>query len=306
MRLKLLILILLISAFWLFTCGEDHSITPSIIVQPQSSRKWISGIPFYNDAGVLLQHDNRILESGNFLTFSDASSDSVKIAYSKMAEESLAEIMKAFGIENSVELGISDRDTKITIFSNRYLDHGQRAFSFGYILYALDSPVHLARPEYIRERYRNVVKHETYHVFDKLYGLGSNYGVDRPSFWFKEGMAEFISGGGSKPFETTDELDLWISIMQNSAHPIDVVKGEEWMTLDNRGSYYTIFHLAVRYLMDEEGLGKTYQDVRLMYDDILINHDFNLAFKKYMGISVEYFRDNFFDLVRELLSDDSD
>ncbi|MCP4725558.1 MAG: hypothetical protein GY863_11000, partial [bacterium] len=252
--------------------------------------------------GIVLPHDDRIYESDNFLTFSDASSDAVKREYSKMAEESLAEIMTAFGIESSLELGISGRETKITIFSNRFLAQNQTAFNIGFILYAQDSPNYLAWGESQRDRYKNIVKHETYHVFDKLFGMGSNYGVDRPAFWFKEGMAEYISGGASIPIETNDDLDIMLLDIQHYSHPIDVITGGDWVALDMiRRRYYPIFHLAIRYLMDEKGLGKTYQDVRSLYDDLLINNDFNSAFEQHMGITVEYYRENFFDLVRGIL-----
>lgn len=62
--------------------------------------QWISGIPFYID-NEKIEHDDRILETDNFLTFSDASSDEIKIIYSQMAEDAFEEIKQAFEIQSS-------------------------------------------------------------------------------------------------------------------------------------------------------------------------------------------------------------
>ncbi|MCP4726133.1 MAG: hypothetical protein GY863_13905, partial [bacterium] len=251
--------------------------------------------------GIVLPHDDRIYESDNFLTFSDASSDAVKREYSKMAEESLAEIMTAFGFEGTSELGITGRETKITIFSNRFLDQNQEAFSYGFILYSLDSPQYYARSEERKQRYRNVVKHETRHIFDFLYfGLNGNSAIALLPVWFIEGSAEYISEGGSIPIETTEELDFLILDMQSYSHPLDIISYDDLLAIQSFVRFYPVFNLAVRYLLDEEGLGRSYQDIISMYDDIIINHDFNSAFEQHMGISVEYYRENFFDLARGL------
>ncbi|MCP4725559.1 MAG: hypothetical protein GY863_11005, partial [bacterium] len=99
MRIRIFIIVLSPIIFFFLSCGKDNSITTPQINQPSGggSSKWISGITFYGPGGIVLPHDDRIYESDNFLTFSDASSDAVKREYSKMAEESLAEIMTAFG-----------------------------------------------------------------------------------------------------------------------------------------------------------------------------------------------------------------
>lgn len=127
--------------------------------------QWISHGPFHIEVE-RIEHDGRVLESNNFLTFSDASSDDVKMIYATMAEESFYELKQVFEITSSEELGIqgSDKFSKIRIYSNRYLDHRQLAFPIGFFLYGLDSPVFLAWSESFKERFRNEVKHETMHV----------------------------------------------------------------------------------------------------------------------------------------------
>ncbi len=303
MPAKFFFVLLLHIVFSFISCGSENSITSSNYPIPVSgSIRWISGIIFYDPNGVELPHDNRILESENFLTFSDANSDAVKIELSKMAEESLAEVMEAFGIDSSSELGISRRDTKITIYANNstYPGSGSTSFPYGTIFPAKGSSAYLAWPEYRRERYRNVVKHETMHVFQLLFGLYAGVrGKNRPPMWFQEGIAEYISGGAFVPIESIEELEEWI--MGEHWNPLDIVTGEDWQTLVGAG-YYPLYHLAVKYLLDDKGLGKSYSDVKLMFEYMLINHDFNSSFEKCFGISVEYFRNNYFDLMRDFMS----
>lgn len=116
-------------------------------VQPNPEKsQWISGIPFYFNFPSYreqIEHDDRILESANFLTFSDASSDEIKILYSQIAEQAFDEIKEAFEINSSEELGIyiNNTNTKLTIYSDRYLNKPNISFPIGFLLIALDSPI---------------------------------------------------------------------------------------------------------------------------------------------------------------------
>lgn len=118
---RYLVIILVVSLFC-FRCEKSTT-------KPEAQHhQWISGIPFFIE-NEKIEHDDRILETENFLTFSDASSDEVKIIYSQMAESAFEEIKQAFEIQSSEELGIlrDDRSTKITIYSDRYLNQIGRA-----------------------------------------------------------------------------------------------------------------------------------------------------------------------------------
>jgi hypothetical protein len=278
--------------------------------------QWISGIPFRIESETI-SHDDRILESNNFLTFSDASSDDAKVIYSKMAEEAFYEIKQAFGIGSSEELGIfsNDSHTKITIFSDKLLNHDQMSFPLGFLLYGLDSPFFsewfdgdAAR---LREWFRIEVKHETTHVMHWLFGLDWNPGLSWlwrwgrtwPEFWFSEGIAEYVSGGAFQPIENMEQVNYWlqnpdhinpVSILRSNSSPVDISR---------IGEYYPMFGLAVRYLLDENGLGKTLLDVKAMYQDMLITESFRTSFETYMGITVEYYEENFFVLIADFFKE---
>jgi hypothetical protein len=277
--------------------------------------QWISGIPFRIEYETI-SHDDRILESNNFLTFSDASSDDIKMIYSKMAEDAFYELKQAFAIQSSEELGIfsNDSSTKITIFSNRYLTHDCLAFPVGFFLYSLDSPLFSSwwggDQIRLREWYQRDVKHETMHVMQWLFGLdwdsslpwSQRWGRTWPEFWFSEGIAEYISGGSFTPIETMDQVNDWL---QDPDHinPVSIIRSDSSPVDDSRiGEYYPMFGLAVRYLLEKNGLGKTFLDVKAMYLDMLNTESFRTSFETCMGITVEYYEENFFDLITDFLN----
>jgi len=257
--------------------------------------QWVSDIPFtYTQSGIehTLPHDNRIYESENFLIYSDASSDEVKRNMSRMAEESLKELKQAFSISSSEELGIKNRESKVIIFANRYQNYTQKYFPFGFIIYSIDSPNNV-----FRENYKHVVKHELMHVFQHLLGLGLD-GFDYwPEVWFCEGIAEYMSGGTQGIMTNMNQVNEWFA---DEAHinPISVHKFNDYAgTYNRRGEYYPMFELAVRYLLDARGQGKTLLDVKNIFRDLKNSILFEDAFVNNMGISITYYESHFYELI---------
>ena len=264
---------------------------------------WISDIPFTINTDTL-SHDNRIYETQHFLTFSDGSSDDVKHQYSSMAEESFSELLQAFEITSGTELGITDRTSKITIYSDRYLNHTPMAFAYGFIIGALDSPVYQYWPDWQKERYRNIVKHETMHVLQFLMGLTYERLdlAERPDTWFTEGIAEYVSGGAAIPITDLDQVNEWLTY-EDHINPISIHRWSDLPVPDARsGEYYPMFGLALAYLLDERGQGKTLPDVKRMYEELSRGGCFfTEAFEAHMGISVPYFETHFFQLITDYL-----
>ena len=280
-------------------CERSHAPFPS------EEGQWILGIPFIV-MGDTLSHDNRIYESPNFLTFSDASSDEVKRRYSRMAEESLLELLLAFEISSPAELGITDQSSKLTIFSNRYLDYRQRAFEFGFVLYGEDSPVFLSWHLHIRERFKKENKHETMHVVQYLLGVSHHRLADYeyPDFWFSEGLAEYVSGGAFPPILNVDQVNQWRQ-QEGHINPICIRLFRDCpLEYDRVGEYYPMFGLAVRYLMDEKGQGKTLMDVKRMYEDLCTDrYLFAEVFEGHMGMTIQTYEEHFFDAIISYLTE---
>jgi len=305
---KFFIILLFLSLFC-FRCEKNTT-------KPEAQQhRWISGIPFYID-DEKIEHDDRILETDNFLTFSDASSDEIKIIYSEMAESAFEEIKQAFEIQSSEELGIlsDNSSTKITIFSDRYLNHSNMAFPLGFLLIALDSPITSSwcggNQSRLRDWYQKDVKHETMHVMQWLFGLdwdsrlpwSQRWGRTWPEFWFSEGIAEYISGGSFQPIETLNQVNAWREDPQH-INPIRIRRSNDSPVPDSRiGEYYPMFGLAVRYLLDDAGMGKSSADVKEMYLDMRKTSSFRESFEKSMGISVAYYEEHFFELIDNFLN----
>ncbi len=263
---------------------------------------WISDIGFPMLFGENIGHDNRILESNHFLTFSDGSSDDAKIRFAKMAEETFAEVLEVFSFQNGEELGIfnSDNTTKVKIFSNNYtyFPYGAFAYNTGYVNIALDSQTFLNSPYYTLEAFRLDVKHETVHLIQFLLGLDELPNL-WPDVWFSEGLAVYISNN-RPPLASNQELNEWQQTPGNF-NPILVKEPDEYPSQGRR--WYDMFGLAVKYLLHEEGHGKTFPDVIEMYRYMASSHDgFADAFERYMGISLQYYEDNFFDLMSDFLN----
>ena len=267
----------------------------------QFNMKWTSGHRFPPLFGQYVSHDDRILETSHYLIFSDESSDDAKVRFAKVAEETLHEVFNAFSISESSELGIlqDNSDTKPKLFSNvnTSFPYGGFAFRTGYVYYAFDCAQYESSP-YLREGFRADVKHETVHVLSFLCGL-DNLPNLWPDVWFSEGIAVYISNNRPPPANLA-ELEEWRSIPAND-NPIKV---HEWEDLPSGGRrYYNMFGLAVEYLLSENGQGKTTGDVLDMYRWMFDTEEgFARAFELHMGMSLQYYEDNYWDLITAWLS----
>jgi hypothetical protein len=263
--------------------------------------EWTSDIDFPNLFGMEITHDNRILESNHFLVFSDESSDDAKVRFTKIAEETFHEVMQAYHLNSSEELGIVESATssKPKLFSNvdTTFPYGGFAFNTGYVYYALDSNTYIQGSNYLHSIYRPDIKHETVHIIQFLVGL-DNLPNLWPDVWFSEGIAVYISNN-RPPIASLQELDEW---RQNPSND-NPIKVHEWSDYPPGGRrYYHMFGLAVMYLLHEEGHGKTTTDVLDMYRYMVISRNgFADAFERYMGMSVPYYEEHFWDLIKEFL-----
>ncbi|UCE24461.1 MAG: hypothetical protein JSU74_14455 [Candidatus Zixiibacteriota bacterium] len=305
---------------WSLLCLLTILVTTSIILTGCSrgsnpialfEGQWISDIPFTYSIGnseYTIPHDNRIYESANFLIFSDASGDGVKKTIAIIAETKLQELKQAFDIPSSEELGITGRSTKIMIYANRnMLSRDTQYFPCGIILYSLDSRYWVDvdpatdPPILDIESFPRFFKHELMHVFQHLLGLGLDGYDDWPEVWFSEGIAEYVSGGTFFYFATMTDVNSWLA-QADHVNPISIGSFQDYpVPLERVGEYYPMFHLAVRYLLSEEGNGKNLNDAKKLYEALRNGDTFADAFETNMGVSPDYFEENFYDLLSQFL-----
>ena len=181
----------------------------------------------------------------------------------------------------------------------------QMAFPYGFLLFGKDSETFANWPEKMKPRFDKEVKHETMHVMQFLLGVLPNDEFPRhePDKWFNEGIAEYVSGGFFIPVHTKEELAQW----RLDPYHINPIGIQEWSDLpgpmERVGEYYPLFHLAVKYLLDERGMGKKLSDVKNMFSLLAENEtDFSEAFEIHMGISLSEFKESFFERMSTYLN----
>ena len=62
-----------------------------------------------------------------------------------------------------------------------------------------------------------------------------------------------------------------------------------------------MFQLAVEYLVDKNGHGKSFEDIKDLLLDVSVGVSFETAFKNRSGISVKEYEMQFFDLMNDYL-----
>ena len=307
---KILFILILLILLLLTYCGTGDSRTDTIdnicgqepCYEGPFEAPWISaydtGLEFWAPTGVRLNNDNKVLETENLLIYSDASEDWAKIEMGRTGESALALIMGLFQVTPQ-EIGIVDLYSKIEVYSMRRLNSiGTRADINGYINWAYDTYNTAIEESWILE----TAEHECTHTVQ--FRLGGTYSV--VWCWFTEGLAEAVSDGGVFP-----PIRCWqeVVVFQNqvgSVNPITIrfiedIPDYETIPAQRSAEYYPMFGLAVRYLVDPEGLGKTYIDVKAMFVDIRAGMNFAEAFEIHMGMSLEYYEEHFYALMQAYL-----
>lgn len=270
---------------------------------------WISGVTFYKNFTEPVAHDGRIFESNSVLTFSDSSSEEMKVLFSKSAEEDLLGIMAALAVADAAELGISGSDpgTKMKIYARRappystgiWVGVQNSAIMFDAIDCQRLSPDLAANHAYVRRG----LKHEITHMVQLLIIGPPNITSSWPPCWFTEGLAEHVSGGVSScpaPITTVAQLDAWLSDPRHSVHPLEIQEFED-IPSGLGCEYYAMFNLVLDFLLAPNGGGRTGADVKALLQELARNHDFPLAFSRHMGMSVDHLHDNLRDLLADWL-----
>ena len=264
--------------------------------------EWTTGRDYLDRWGRALPHDGRILETEHFLVFSDGSTDETRLQIAEMAEESFAEILAAFGIAGPEQIGVfTDRqETKLEIYCSNKTEVEVRSRVGGFSIYDPNHPVwDLPTAPDGALNYRNTVKHEIVHLVQFAIGVGdaSPWGDS----WFFEGVAEYLSGGSFPPIRDEAELEAWF------ADPIQVTPilvRTYWAPIPDGalvGDYYPLFGLAVTYLLDQKGFGKTPADVKALFVDMASGMEFSEAFQLHLGFSRAMFQEQFQRGISEFL-----
>jgi hypothetical protein len=251
-------------------------------------------------------HDGQPLETEHFFIYSDGAVDSAKQLAGDLAEESLAYVMGQLGLENEDLFQIPSYQTKIDILLVK-LQYLEGAFGYyaGFMVISPDHPsfdILQALPPW----YRQVFRHELTHVVEFLL-RGDD--VARNRIWFREGIAQYLSGPWNEDIHTLADFNACIAAVacdRWDGNPMQIRKFVDWPPdYQNAASMvlaYPLFELAVRYLVDPNGHGADLDDVTQLLIDIGADGVyFPEVFEQNFGMTEERYEADFFDLMNGYL-----
>ena len=247
-------------------------------------------------------HDGQPCASIYCIVYSDEASNEMKQQMADIADERFRQIMQLFDFHTVSDFIYPPGGSKIEIFINRtHSENIAWAYWGGFII--------TIRSEDIIGHWYNyavyTARHELTHIFEFLIEgrevLGSY-------MWFKEGIATHVGcleNTGWQIIENLSELEAWISQNQNApgqGNPIKIHQSEDLPPGADWHQYYRFFELAVRYLLDTRGMGKSFKDVRNLFYDLRESKSFPVSFQEKFGISLVDYEIEFYDRMRAYLS----
>lgn len=236
-------------------------------------------------------HDGNPIESTNFVVYSDAASLEARREVATVAEDVWAELLDELSIEPGL-LRYPEGRNKIDIYAYHDYDPqdwGGRAYFGGLLVW---SPDHDQR-QTGNNSLAPVVKHELVHVIQWMITGGESRPVDT---WFIEGLP-LVLAGDTTPIRGLDQLAR-LTAKYGTTSPISIESYSQ-ITSAEAGEHfhYPMFHVAVEYLMDEDGKGKSPEDMTGILIDVAQGATFEAAFESKVGLSLDDFENEFFSLM---------
>jgi hypothetical protein len=250
-------------------------------------------------------HDGHPYETAHFVVYSDGAGQEARQRLGTLAEQVWGEIIDEMGLDPATMFTFPAGQDKIDLYANR--SHvieggGARAYYAGVIIASFDNEI--GEPT-STATVRINLKHELVHVAEAL--LKGRFVGDVPvgdprrmPVWFSEGTAEAISGGstGGAP-RTLDQVDELIA-KYGRINPISWQVDIPFSDLAPgaySNYYYPMAQLAVEYLLDPRGMGKSPADLAAVMRDMGDDVPFAEAFEHHVGISQTDYETRFFALM---------
>jgi hypothetical protein len=288
-------ILLLLLVIWIASAGCKRNPTSPQIPDTEDGL-WTIYTP-YN-----WSHDGQPYSSTYCIVYSDEASYEMKQQLAEISDSRFSQIMQLFNFHDVSAFRYPPGGSKIEVYINR--NHPENiawAYWGGFIITIRSS-------ELIGYWYNYVVyttRHELTHIFEFLIEGREVLGTD---VWFKEGIAVHVGcleNTGWQTIENLSELESWISQNQNvpgQGNPIGIHQNEDFPPGADRHQYYRFFELAMRYLLDRRGMGRSLSDVLNLFYDMREGISFPVSFRNNFGISLVDFENEFYDRMRAYLS----
>ncbi|MEP1097402.1 MAG: hypothetical protein ABJG78_19955 [Cyclobacteriaceae bacterium] len=294
-RQRILVVLVMLVAI---QCSEKEEDT---VTAPESTKLRGSWSPYWST----LFHDGVPYEGENFIVFSDKSSQEWRKTVAELAEESLLDIKTNFNLtDEDFRFVGTQPEKKIHILTNYDQWNIAVAYRDGIIIRSKDGPNFFGD----HDTWHKVFQHEITHVIEFLL-IGEFNQRNSNSVWMREGFGNY--GARNHRIQTVAQLKDWQDTMKDvpgEGNPIRIIKWSDFpkSVVDNgtTGEFYGFFELGVRYLLDEEnGNGTSIENLKAYFEDLAGGSNQNSAFTKNFGITVSEFRDSFWILMEDYLTE---
>lgn len=251
-------------------------------------------------------HDGNPDETEHFVVYSDGASQQARQRLGVLAEEVWVEVIDEMSLDPATMFKFPAGQDKVDLYANRFNvveGGGARAYHAGVIIASFDNDIGASTNV---SGVRIDLKHELVHVAEQLLmgrwtGHVAVSDPRRMPTWFSEGTGEALSGGTTDGApRTLDKIDRLIAKygrINPIAWRVDLPMSEVLASDVYPRYYYPMAHLAVNYLLDPEGLGKSPSDIAAVMLDLGNDVPFAEAFENRIGISQSDYEARFFALM---------
>ncbi|UCH61798.1 MAG: hypothetical protein JSU77_08275 [Fidelibacterota bacterium] len=250
-------------------------------------------------------HDGQPYQSIYCTIYSDAASDEMKQQLGEIADEKFSRILELFNFDKVSDFIYPPDYSKIEIYINRNHAENINWAYWGGFIFTIRSP-DISGHWYDYATY--TISHEMTHEFEFLIEGKESLGTE---VWFKEGIAVYTGCLESPAFQTIEllsELESWIAENENISGqgiPVKIHQDSDFPSGADIHQYFRFFELALRYLLDQEGFGRSYQDVLNLFYDLRQEVSFPVSFEDHFGISVSEYEGEFYSRMKTYLDSDS-
>lgn len=271
--------------------SNDVVITETIQLQVNDDARgnWNLDDAYHGAGSEFYTHDGLVLETTHFTIYSNTTDPLKRLYISEFAEQSLTELktlysVNSFDFRGKVLIGHDKDDGRGFIGTYPHFSMFVGMPESGFV------PLNGSWNFNIEG-----IKHELTHLVELsyLFSSPSEFTTNR---WFWEGIAVLTSKGPR--ITTLAELTSWQNT--NGGNPISI-KDQPTGTSSSDGHYYPLFGLSAAYLVDPNGLGKSYGDIIEMYESIEQGASFESAFFSHFGITEDEYESNYFSIMENYL-----
>jgi hypothetical protein len=126
--------------------------------------------------------------------------------------------------------------------------------------------------------------------------------------WFREGLADYYAG--NNVINDVEELNAWLITrisLPGGGNPIKIHSWNDFplqvQQTKSECLWYPMFELAVKYILDKKGYGKSMTDIKKLFLDLRSTNSFSLSFERMTGTTLENFENDFFNRIVPFLQD---